>query len=305
MMMFKQIKIACIGEVMIELIAHENGQATIGVAGDTYNTAVYLKRLCKQSEIDISYVTALGADQFSKRIFFEIEKYDLRTNLIEKRQDLMPGLYAIDTDEHGERNFSYWRGQSAAKTLFQEPCEVGLSKLLEFDLIYISGISMAILSSDTRKRLIEFLRKYRKQGGKLAYDSNYRPRLWEDIKTARDTNMLMWSIADVALPSIDDELLLFEDKDEASILTRLENAGVMYGALKRGAKGPLAIGNLHSQANFETIEKVVDTTAAGDSFNAGFLYQYATGGTLLNAMQCGHQLAAKVVQSSGAIIALD
>jgi 2-dehydro-3-deoxygluconokinase len=305
MMMSKKIKIACVGEVMIELIARENVQATIGVAGDTYNTAVYLKQLCKQSEIDISYITALGEDQFSKRIFSEIEKHGLRTNLIEKRQDLMPGLYAIDTDKDGERNFSYWRGQSAAKTLFQEPCEVGLSKLLDFDLIYISGISMAILPSETRIKLIEFLREYRNQGGKLAYDSNYRPRLWEDIQTARNTNMAMWSIADVALPSIDDEMLLFEDKDEASILKRLRDAGVVFGALKRGASGPLAIGKSPCETSFKKIETVVDTTAAGDSFNAGFLYQYATGGSLANAMQAGHNLASKVIQSSGAIIALD
>lgn len=301
----KQIKIACVGEVMIELIARQSGLASIGVAGDTYNTAVYLKKLANKSDIDISYITAIGTDKFSDRIFSEIQHYGLQTDLIEKRSHLMPGLYAIDTDEFGERNFSYWRGQSAAKTLFQEPCEIGLTSLLDFDLIYISGISMAILPAETRARLIEFISQYRKQGGKLAYDSNYRPRLWEDIDTARNTNMKMWSLTDIALPSLDDEMLLFEDKDEASVLSRLGDAGVVFGALKRGAKGPLAIGNLPCETTFKKIENVVDTTAAGDSFNAGFLYQYATGGTLVNAMQSGHNLASKVIQSSGAIITID
>ena len=305
MMISKQIKIACVGEVMIELITRQNGQAGIGVAGDTYNTAVYLKKLSNKADIDISYITAVGTDKFSDRIFSEIQHYGLQIDLIEKRSHLMPGLYAIDTDEFGERNFSYWRGQSAAKTLFQEPCKVGLTSLLSFDLIYISGISMAILPVETRVRLIEFLSQYRKQGGKLANDSNYRPRLWEDIETARNINMKMWSLADIALPSLDDEILLFEDKDEASIIDRLKKAGVVFGALKRGEKGPLSIGEPLASTTFEKITKVVDTTAAGDSFNAGFLYQYARGGTLKDAMECGHNLASKVIQSSGAIIAAD
>ena len=303
--MSKKTKIACVGEVMIELIAKDNGQADIGVAGDTYNTAVYLSKLADNSDIEITYITALGSDQFSKRIISEVERHGINTNHIEYREGQMPGLYAIETDCHGERSFSYWRGQAAAKSLFQEPCTIKLDALLKFDLIYISGISMAILPPSTRSNLIDFLSEYKKSDGKLAFDSNYRPRLWEDEETARSVTMAMWALADIALPSVDDEMLLFGDEDESAVLQRIKSVGVSYGALKRGIEGPLGIGEKIDAASFERVTNIIDTTAAGDSFNAGFLYQYAMGKNLTEAMQSGHMLASKIIQASGAIVELD
>lgn len=300
--MSKPIKIACLGEVMIELIAKENGQAIIGVAGDTYNTAVYMSKLASSSDLQITYITALGTDKFSERIISAIDYHGINLSHIEYREDQMPGLYAIETDANGERSFSYWRGQSAAKTLFQEPCKVKLESLLEFDLIYISGISMAILPLDTRASLIDTLKQFRQSGGKLAFDSNYRPRLWESVQIARDVTMAMWAITDIALPSIDDEMLLFGDKHQDDITKRIMNAGVRYGALKRGVDGPFALGGSENEMTFEKVTNIVDTTAAGDSFNAGFLYQHVIGGSLEDAMLAGHTLASKVIQAQGAIL---
>ncbi|MFK7902725.1 MAG: sugar kinase [Nitratireductor sp.] len=304
------MKIACIGEVMIELVAHKGEQAnlaTIGIAGDSYNTAAYLSMLAQNSDIEVSYITALGQDTFSDRIFSEIQSRGINTNLIERRQDTIPGIHAVETDEHGERTFTYWRGQAAAKTLFQEPCEITFDALYDFDLVYLSGISVAILPPTTRTNLIAFLKDYKKRGGKVAYDSNYRPRLWPDKNTAKELNTKMWALADIAFPSVDDEMLLFEDKDEAAVLQRLKETGVTFGALKRGAEGPLPISSeANAPANntpvYEKVTKVVDTTAAGDSFNAGFLYQYANGANLDDALQAGHSLASKVIQASGAIV---
>lgn len=312
----KQMKIACIGEVMVELVAKPDGAAQIGVAGDTYNTAVYLKKLSTQQAssqpaLDISYVTALGTDLFSQRITAEIERHGLGSTHIDYRDAEMPGLYAIDTDDKGERSFSYWRSQAAARSLFQEPCNVSLSSLMSFDVIYLSGITMAILWPETRDRLMAFLSDFRAAGGKVAFDSNYRPRLWEDAETARKITMAMWALADIALPSLDDEMALFDDKSEADVLARLHKAGVRYGALKRGAEGPLALNgeSLNDEANGEAgeavyaaVTNITDTTAAGDSFNAGFLYGYATTGAIEDALQIGHALAAEVIQSSGAIV---
>lgn len=300
--MSKPKKIACVGEVMIELIAKDNGQASIGVAGDTYNTAVYLSKLAAPSAEQVSYVTALGTDNYSARILSEIEKHGIDASYIEKRETHMPGLYAIDTDADGERSFSYWRGQAAARTLFEEPCEIKTDHLLDFDLIYISGISMAILPPETRSKLMNFIREFKIAGGKLAFDSNYRPRLWEDVATARKVMMDMWALSDIALPSLDDEMLLFEENDQDTVLQRLMNAGVSHGALKRGIDGPMAIGKTQQMIKFDPVTNVIDTTAAGDSFNAGFLYEHTIGSSLEVAMQSGHALASKVIQASGAII---
>ena len=295
-------RVACIGEVMVELIASDQNTAKLNYAGDTFNTAVYLKREIAGKECEIAYVTALGTDSFSKRITSTISDHGLDTAWIEHFDDKLPGLYSIDTDENGERSFSYWRSQSAARSLFGEQATLKPENLETCDLIYLSGITMAILPPKTRTQLIRFLKAFRKSGGLFAFDSNYRARLWENRDTAQSVTMELWSISDIALPSIDDEMELFGDNNEREVIARLTDAGVTCGALKRGAQGPIAIGQEPKTTTFTRITDIIDTTAAGDSFNAGFLAACITGKDMDTALQKGHDLASKVVQKRGAIV---
>ena len=296
-------RIACIGEVMIELVAGPEDTAKLGVAGDTFNTAVYLKRCLRGLDVDVAYVTALGTDPYSERILNTVKGHDLNTTFVERRADLMPGLYAIDTDEYGERSFSYWRSASAARTLFSKPCEVTLERMYDFDLILITGISMAILPPPIREHVFDFLDEFKASGGMLAYDSNYRPRLWESADVARAVNTEMWRRADIALPSVDDEMALFSDADETVVRARLAREGATRGALKRGGAGPmdLASGDVFSPP--ETDIRVVDSTAAGDSFNAAYLSAIVRGKAPVDALRDGHKMAVKVIGQPGAIIA--
>lgn len=295
-------KVACVGEVMIELVAGADNTARLGVAGDTFNTAVYLARLLRETGIDVSYVTALGTDAYSERIMAAMKGYGLSVDKVERRPGMMPGLYAIDTDEAGERSFSYWRSASAARTLFSEPCRIGMNCLDEFDLVFLSGITMAILPNSVRTRLMRWVDEFRAAGGTIAYDSNHRPALWEDDRTACEVNEAMWASADIALPSLDDEMALFGDRSEAAVIDRLRGYGLSRGALKRGANGPLNIADGSDLGDQKGIVRVVDSTAAGDSFNAGYLSAIVCGKTEKDAMLAGHQLALKVVSSPGAIV---
>lgn len=290
-------RIACIGEVMLELSAPETGETKLGVAGDTYNTAVYLKRALG-SAYEVDYVTALGTDRFSDRILSEIGRHKLGKSAIERRSDKAPGLYAISTAEDGERSFAYWRSDSAARTLFSEPCEVGVERLADYDLIYLTGITLAVLPAEIRDRLATFLESY---DGLFAYDSNHRPCLWESAEIARETNKRFWGLADIALPSVDDEMEIYCDPTEDAVVTRLNNFGASYGALKCGAAGPRDLSGEITDHEFPPAENVVDTTAAGDSFSAGFLAGLIQSGSIATAMKSGHDLASKVVGVRGAI----
>ncbi|NRB20584.1 MAG: sugar kinase [Rhodobacteraceae bacterium] len=295
-------RIACVGEVMLELVTGANSSATLGVAGDTYNTAVYMARSLRGSGVSVSYVTALGTDPYSEQILNEIRIHGLGTECIERREDAIPGLYAIKTDDAGERSFSYWRSASAARTLFSAPCDIDLARLNDFDLILLSGISMAILPQAIREQLMAWLDTFKTAGGTFAYDSNHRPRLWDNMAEARRVNDAMWARADIALPSVDDEMELYGDTSAKAVVTRLRALGCTQGALKRGSAGPLGLSNSTELASLPTVDKVVDSTAAGDSFNAGFLAATALGETEDEAMFAGHKLASKVITMRGAII---
>ena len=297
-------RIGCLGEVMIEL-SLEGVAARVDVAGDTFNTAVYLRRLLGADGPEIAYVTALGDEAMSQRIRRAMRAEGLSDALLERREGRSPGLYAISTDAEGERSFSYWRSESAARTLFAEPCEVGPDRLLDLDLVFLSGISIAILPQPAREALRDALGRLRAAGGRVAFDSNHRPRLWESPEAARREVAAMWALADIGLPSLDDEMAVFGDAGEAEVLARLEGAGVRTGALKRGAAGPVGLGGEGAGRDWPPAPRVVDTTAAGDSFDAGFLAALCRGGDVTAAMEAGHALASQVVGHRGAILPRD
>ncbi|MEE4189483.1 MAG: sugar kinase [Roseobacter sp.] len=286
-------RVAAIGEAMIELaIAGQNAQ--LGVAGDTLNTAIYLKRAAP--EVAVDYVTCLGDDPFSDQIEAFIQAQGIGTSHCTRRPGRSPGLYAITTTETGERSFTYWRSASAARDVFQTAQGYDFSALEAYDLIYLSGISVAILPHDVRMALLDWLAT---TPVRLAYDSNYRPRLWEDTDTARTVTEAFWRRADICLPSIDDEMALFDETAD-EVAARFAAWG-SSGALKRGADGPLSIGRTTDQT-YAPAPRVVDTTAAGDSFNGGYIGALLNGQTQADALKAGHDCAAHVVQFRGAIV---
>lgn len=293
------MKVACIGEAMIELTMPKDGggQADVGVAGDTLNTAIYLKRTAPALQVD--YITRLGADMFSDRIKAFIAAQDVGTDGIEVDPDGTPGLYAITVDDAGERSFSYWRSAAAARGMFATKTGADFSVLEGYDVIYLSGISLAILPNVMCTAFQNWLRGFRGRGGQVVYDSNYRPKLWSDVGTAITANDAMWQITDIALPSVDDEAALRGETD-AAVAARFLAMGKV-GALKQGPSGPLCL-QTGTQHSFAAASHVVDTTAAGDSFNGGYLGALLSGADQVDALRSGHDLAARVVGHKGAIL---
>lgn len=301
--MREPLKIACVGEAMIELSLDSAGSdAKLGFAGDVLNTAIYLRRaLAPDHQVD--FVSAVGSDTLSERMLAFIESEGVSTKNVKRHGDRLPGLYAISNDAGGERSFTYWRENSAARLLFQLDGTVSFDVLERYDVIYLSAITLAILPAGIRMGLIAWIAEFRKRGGRFAFDSNFRPRLWEDRKAARDSVSAAWAVCDIGLPSIDDEMALFGDADESAALARLRSYGIGEAVVKRGARGPIALyGDGLSQPAFAPVEKVVDTTAAGDSFNGAFLAARLQGASFQEAMAAGHECASKVIRYRGAIL---
>lgn len=298
----------------------EDQAASLGFAGDTMNTAIYLNRMLADTSnaSEVSYITVVGRDVLSDRLIRRLEDESIDTSRIGRSSKRLVGLYAITTDQTGERTFSYWRSESAARTLFQvEPKEqkepqCNFDLLKGFDVIILSAISLAILPDPVRMALLAELGRLREDAQvTVVFDSNYRPALWESVDVAQRTIAAAWRITDIALPSIDDEKMLFNDADEAALLARLRSYGVVQGALKRGDMGPLSLsGSTDESLTWKVTVptntlKVVDTTAAGDSFNAGYLSSILTGKGEQDALQAGHDCALRVISHRGAIIPSD
>jgi 2-dehydro-3-deoxygluconokinase len=274
------------------------GTARIGFAGDTLNTAVYLSRLgCR-----VSYVTNIGTDAFSARMVAMFDDERIDTALVGRDANRLPGIYAIETDTAGERSFRYWREASAARTLFAG-AGARLDDLDVFDVIYLSGITLAILPPDVRKALIAKAAALKAAGKRVVFDTNYRPRLWPDEATARDSFAAMWAATTLALPSYDDEERLFPGQTPGEVLDRIAALGPGEVVLKNGTAGPMI---RHERQTVQTAlppaARVLDTSGAGDSFNAGYLAARLAGRSPVEAAAAGHRLASAVIGHHGAVI---
>lgn len=298
--------IAIIGECMIEL-QEKGSQLNRSFGGDTLNTAVYLSRLTKDKDIQTTYITALGTDNFSEEMIAAWNTESIDTSKIIRLADKQPGLYYIETDETGERSFYYWRNDAAAKYLLEQPESTQLlNDLMTFDAIYLSGISLAILTKESREQLFNFLEAFSEKGGKVLFDNNYRPKLWKDPQDAIVAYQRALSVTDIALLTFDDEQELYGDETVEDCIARTQAAGVKEIAIKRGKDACLVVEqDSHTFVPSLVAKSVVDTTAAGDSFSGGYLAKRFTGGSATEAAHAGHQVASTVIQYRGAIIPAD
>ncbi|MEZ5930919.1 MAG: sugar kinase [Alphaproteobacteria bacterium] len=297
-------RVACIGECMIELAHLGPTSLQMAFGGDTSNTAVYLARLTRGLDVGVDYVTALGDDLYSEAMLAFWQDEGVGTDLVARLEGRLPGLYTIRTDAQGERSFTYWRGQAAARDLLGgDRGEALIEALSGFDLVYLSGITLSILDPCQRERLFALLDAVRAAGGKVAFDGNFRPAGWPDAEAARQCFREVLGRTDIALPTLDDEQALFGDADADAVAARLHEHGVCEVVVKRGAAGCLLSGDGHLDTVATTpVDPVIDSTAAGDSFNAGYLAARLLGASRTGAAQTGHRLAGLVVRHRGAII---
>lgn len=297
------IKVAVIGECMIEL-SESKTDLVRHFGGDTLNTAVYLTRV--NPELTVHYVTAMGTDAISGAMMAQWQQEGVHTNLVQRLGHKLPGLYLIETDEQGERTFHYWRSDAAARYWLQGPeADQVCQQLRGFDYLYLSGISLAILSPADRTALLQQLAECRAVGVKIAFDNNYRPRLWESKEAAQQAYSAMLALTDIAFLTLDDEFALWGDHQEAQTLTRTQALGVGEIVIKRGAEPCLIVqGEQHDEVPAISLakEQVIDTTAAGDSFSAGYLAKRLAKASASEAARYAHLLASTVIQHRGAII---
>ena len=291
-------------EVSADSLTGSNVAAGLSYGGDTLNTALYYARMGGAA----SYVTALGDDSLSAWMLDQWRGEGIGCEFVARDADAAPGLYLIQLDEHGERSFVYWRENSAARMLLQNAER--LTRLLtqattDAGVLYLSGITLALMSREAREAFLGFAAGFRERGGQIAFDSNHRPRLWPDTATARAVYEQMYSCTDIALSTADDEYSLFEGHTPNDIVERLRSLNVAEVVVKNGNEGCV----LHAAGVTNRVPAlavdVVDTTAAGDSFNAAYLLSRAVGLDAVTAVHSGHALASTVIGHRGAIIPKD
>ena len=278
-------RVVAIGECMVELSAAGDGLLRRRFAGDAYNTAVYLKRT--RPQIEVSFLTVAGDDPLSSEMRRAWAAEGILDDLAFTDPQRRPALYLIETDAAGDRRLHYWRGESAA--------------LEKADLVYISGVSFAILPPEERMDAVYFLTGL-KGKALIAFDPNVRPALWESPRAAASLFEVFTDIADMVLPSRQDMETLYGPAPAHEHLARIVDLGGREVALT--CEGDDALVHHHGKTCALTppAARVVDTSGGGDSFNGAYLAARLTGAEPVEAARLGLALAARVVGKPGALI---
>jgi len=294
-------RVVAVGEVMVELARGSDGRFGMACGGDTFNTAVYLAR----AGVDVSYATAIGDDPYSDGIISMAAAEGVRTDLMLRLPGRQPGLYTIEVDPKGERRFYYWRGEAPARELF----ELGdwnriAEAMLTAQLIYFSGITLSLYTNAGLGRMLAIIELARQHGAKVAFDGNFRPHGWRgELARTRTVFMEALKRVDIALPAFDDEAVLWGDPSPEATVERMQAFGIGEVVVKNGPNSALVAAG--GQKEFVPVPEVVvpiDTTAAGDSFNAGYLAARLAGEDPAAAAAAAHKLAAEKLRHRGAIM---
>lgn len=289
------ISVICLGEAMLELSRAGDGWR-MAAAGDTLNTAVHLAR----AGLAVDYFTAIGTDPFSDKLAASWAIEGVGSSFVLRHPTRGCGLYAVTTDAAGERSFTYWRDSSAAREMFVlEAATAARKRAGSCDLLSFSLISLAILPDDGREAVLALARQVREAGGKVVFDGNFRPRLWSDTHAARDWADRAIAVADYGFPTLEDEVALRELITAGQVAAHWQALGCGETVVKLGSEGcRLAGGELVVPA---AQLKPVDTSGAGDAFNAGYLAARLTGGTERDAAAEGNRVAGWTIMRRGAI----
>ena len=283
----------------ISSLENNSSNMTINFGGDTYNSAVYFSRLTND-KTNTFYSTALGKDNFSKKMISRFKNENIKCDYIRTDGDNPPGLYSIEINEKGERSFSYWRDQSPSKYIFLGSKGKKLIKdINNADIFYYTGISAGILDEKQRKDLINI--------GSTAticgFDFNYRSQLHYNNKVSQLLFNEINNKVDIHFVSFDDAKELFNMKSPLEIFEIINNK---KNLILIRYKNSIIFKNKLQEIKTITVPhgEVVDTTAAGDAFNGSFLAIMNNNKNISveENILMSHSVTREVIKHRGAII---
>jgi len=297
----KKPRAVCVGEVLIELKRADDGRFNLTSGGDAFNTAVYLAR----AGIDVAFVTAIGDDRYSESILALAAAEGLSSDTMLRVPGRLPGLCLVESGPGDQRSMRYWREGAPLRDLFELPEWMRIAETLVAErMIYFSGITLSLLSTSGIGRFLAVLEVARQRGAKVAFDGNFRPHLWKgDLARARTVFLETLKRTDIALPAYDDEAVLWGDPSPEATVARLQAFGIGEIVVKNGPNSALVASSGNQE--FVPVPEVVvpvDSTAAGDGFNAGYLAARLHGREPAQAAGAAHRLAGDVIRHAGALL---
>jgi len=298
-------RIVLFGEGMIE----ERADAAFAWGGDVVNTAVYLARQTAHLGVRPELMSAMGADAGSQAIVAAWAAQGVGVEHVLRDPARTAGRYKISLGPDGQRSFAYDRDRSAARNFFEHAeADGALEWAAGADILYLTGITLSIFGVAARGRIGELARAVRARGGEVVFDSNYRALGWPSPAAAWAAIEALAPSITLAMPSSDDHAALRGPASPADAAAAWLALGPREVVVKLGPEGAYvaSANGEHVAIAAATPARIIDTTAAGDSFNAAYIAaRLIEGASMEAAAQRGAALAAEVIGWPGAIAPYD
>src|SRR5207248_7228667 len=247
-----------------------DGRFAMSCGGDTFNTAIYVAR----AGLRAAFASALGDDPYSNGVLALASAEGVASDMVLRVPGRLPGLALVEADAKGKRQLHFWRAESPARELFELPEWTRIVEgLLRAKLIYFSGITLSLYSNTGLGRFLAAVELARQQGVKIAFDGNFRAHGWRgDLSRTRAVFMEALKRIDIALPTYDDEAVLWGDPSPEATVERLQAFGIGEIVVRNGPNSALVV--VEGTKEFVPVPEVVVPVvpmAAGACFNAAYL----------------------------------
>ena len=294
-----KINVCSIGEAMIEISNIKNSLYNQSFAGDTLNFCNYLDK----KKLNAFFLSAIGKSEINQSLLDFVKSKNISTKYIKKINQFEVGLYLIKNKDNGEKQFFYWRDESAAKHYFNNIDFVNLYKELKnFDYIYFSGITLSIIHISKLNNFIKLLKLLKSKKIKIVFDFNIRPSRWNK----KNLNIFLDSVlkfVDICFLSGEDMNYWKNKNNIKSYEQIVRKYKLKHSIFRKNAKFTYVFLNKTRYVfKNKLLKRVVDTSGAGDGFNAAYLSNFIVNNDPVLALKAGSSLGSKIVMKKGAIV---
>ena len=290
--------ICSIGECMIEMTNVEKELYNYSVAGDTLNFTSYLD----QSIFNKFYLTAIGTSDINKGVISFFKKKKINTDLVKKISSKEIGLYLIKNTKRGEKKFYYWRDDSAANFFFNHINKSLFINKYTFDYIYLTGITLSILDFKNIDKFITNLSVLRKKNSKIIFDFNIRIKRWSKKNLNLYLNKILPNV-DILFCSGEDLVCWKKNNNIKTFQYILKKFNIYHAIYRKNEEYNYSFyKNKKYMIKNKPIKKVVDTSGAGDGYNAAYLSSFIISNNPQIALNEASKIGAKIVMKKGAIV---